>query len=321
MRIATYLDDGGYAQCFKNLMPLMEVEVVEAGAKPDLAVVSASLFGKLDWMECPIILLDQIDGAQLGMARRHIERPDVVAIIKGYRMREPEDNNITKGRMHMRHMGGVARPTSLSLSDLEKIQLGPNFAHFRPALQTAAAGYPDLDPGDRPIDVIFMGTMPDPHNDRETDAGLLHWHRHACQTAIAELPKAFATVVARGRPYRHPKYLAQMRMSKIAVSPYGWGEFCHRDYEALLCGCHVVKPECAWVESLGQIAAHVEYCRPDWQDLTAVVERIVDDWGGDYSIGQRQAAVVAMRGVQRLESVAKHVFGVLSDGYNAALRQ
>ena len=37
-------------------------------------------------------------------------------------------------------------------------------------------------------------------------------------------------------------YLQELASSKIVVSPFGWGEVCWRDFEAVACGCLLVKP-------------------------------------------------------------------------------
>ena len=40
-----------------------------------------------------------------------------------------------------------------------------------------------------------------------------------------------------------------MLRSRICVSPYGFGEICWRDFEAILCGCVLVKPDMGHVRS------------------------------------------------------------------------
>ncbi len=38
------------------------------------------------------------------------------------------------------------------------------------------------------------------------------------------------------------RYLLDLSLSKIVVSPFGWGEVCFRDYEAVSCGSLLIKP-------------------------------------------------------------------------------
>ena len=44
-----------------------------------------------------------------------------------------------------------------------------------------------------------------------------------------------------------------MRQSKIVVSPFGFGEMCHRDFEAWGCGAVLLKPR---VDHLRTLPAH-----------------------------------------------------------------
>ena len=38
------------------------------------------------------------------------------------------------------------------------------------------------------------------------------------------------------------QYLRELRRSKLAVSPFGWGEICFRDFEIVASGAALVKP-------------------------------------------------------------------------------
>lgn len=41
----------------------------------------------------------------------------------------------------------------------------------------------------------------------------------------------------------YKRYLAEMKFTKIALSPFGWGEVCYRDFEAIACGALLIKPD------------------------------------------------------------------------------
>lgn len=45
------------------------------------------------------------------------------------------------------------------------------------------------------------------------------------------------------------EYLQELRSTKILLSPFGYGEICHRDFEGFLSGCLVVKPEMDHLET------------------------------------------------------------------------
>lgn len=38
-------------------------------------------------------------------------------------------------------------------------------------------------------------------------------------------------------------YWQELRNAKVLLSPFGWGEICHRDFEGFLSGCLVIKPK------------------------------------------------------------------------------
>ena len=39
------------------------------------------------------------------------------------------------------------------------------------------------------------------------------------------------------------KYFFELKYSKVALSPFGWGEICYRDFETFYYGCTLVKPD------------------------------------------------------------------------------
>lgn len=45
------------------------------------------------------------------------------------------------------------------------------------------------------------------------------------------------------------KYWRELRNTKVLLSPYGWGEVCHRDFEGFLSGCLLIKPRMDYLET------------------------------------------------------------------------
>lgn len=77
------------------------------------------------------------------------------------------------------------------------------------------------------------------------------------------------------RPLSPKKYLLEMMLSKIVVSPFGWGEICFRDYEAVAAGALLVKPSMEHLASRPDIfRAHETYVpiRWDFGDVEEVCE-------------------------------------------------
>ena len=75
------------------------------------------------------------------------------------------------------------------------------------------------------------------------------------------------------------QYYEEMRRSRICVSPLGYGEVCWRDYEAILCGCLLVKPELSHLHSHPDVfVPGVTYVpvRWDYADLAEICEYYLD---------------------------------------------
>ena len=45
------------------------------------------------------------------------------------------------------------------------------------------------------------------------------------------------------------EYFSEMRDSQISISPFGVGEFCYRDYESIICGSTMLKPDMGHMET------------------------------------------------------------------------
>jgi hypothetical protein len=73
--------------------------------------------------------------------------------------------------------------------------------------------------------------------------------------------------VARGQ------YLDEMLHSRIVVSPFGYGELCWRDFEAILCGALLVKPDTSHLRTMPDLLVPGETYLPvawDFSNLEAV---------------------------------------------------
>jgi spore germination protein YaaH len=74
------------------------------------------------------------------------------------------------------------------------------------------------------------------------------------------------------------EYYQEMRNSRICVSPFGFGEICWRDFETVLCGALLIKPDMSHVETAPNIfVANKTYVPVKWDfsDLESVVARVL----------------------------------------------
>ena len=262
----------------------------------------------------PTAILERIDGCQLtGDVRRWIMLPRVRKVIKNSIYHRFEIYNTIRWRYHedlIREFLG--RPVKAPPSDIipleilrRKLRLGFSYAAYdrlRPFVEETFDAN-----ADRPYDVFFAGTV-----DYKDD--IVTWHRTAAIEAVKNLPKSMAVVAASGRPIPPETYRQVMRQSKIVVSPYGWGELCYRDYEAMLSGCILVKPPMGHVKDPLLVRNVGETCAPDFSDLEEVCQHALSLWDGCPVCHVRHEPQISRQfalGGAGIKSVSSHLYSIL----------
>ncbi len=124
---------------------------------------------------------------------------------------------------------------------------------------------------DRDIDVFFMGT---------TTYGMptIQWHRRRMVEELERSRTNYVLATSRSIPY--PEYIQLLRRSKIVLCPWGIGERTHREMEAWLAGCVVMRPDTSFATSWPDLYRRAGYvrCRPDWNDLRDRLAEILPGW-------------------------------------------
>lgn len=122
----------------------------------------------------------------------------------------------------------------------------------------------------RSIDVNRRIALPRGDDPSDTWYGT---YRRASQEALQPLA-ARVRCTETDRVHRR-KYLWELVRSKIVFSPFGWGEVCFRDYEAVACGCLLVKPSMEHIATSPDIFVPGETYVPvkwDFSDLIPVIQ-------------------------------------------------
>jgi len=174
---------------------------------------------------------------------------------------------------------------------LDKILLGWNFAVSRRcrALLQFNRRLP-VPYATRPIDLHVRITPP--------SRAQHDWYERSRQFALEAVAplRHRCRVTPTGRiPYW--RYFPELRRSKLAFSPFGWGEVCLRDYEAVCCGCLLVKPDMSHLATSPDIFEAGETYVPvrwDLSDLPEVCKRYLRD--------EAAARRIAQNAQQRLRS-------------------
>lgn len=150
---------------------------------------------------------------------------------------------------------------------LQKLVVGPSFA-------TAPTILPGL-LGKRPP---VGGRTFDLH--ARFELGGTPWYRAMRAEADAAVAALKDVTVVRGTGVHQAQFLAEMRHSKVCISPFGYGEVCWRDYEAALTGAVLMKPDMSHVETDPDIFVPWETYAPvawDLSDMDDVLRRLLAD--------------------------------------------
>lgn len=142
----------------------------------------------------------------------------------------------------------------------DKLHLGPSFVTADFMLSGFAAGQRPTGP--RPIDLHARIAVSGPP-----------WYeamRADCLTAAEALT---GTETVTGTGIRHHRFIAELQQSKICFSPFGYGEVCWRDYEAVLTGAVLLKQDMAHVETKPDIFEANETYVPLRWDLSDFEEK------------------------------------------------
>lgn len=155
----------------------------------------------------------------------------------------------------------VPRAPALPAREVAKIRVGWNIGLddkiFRLARQLDRTA-----PVARDIDVMCRASSTKPGT-------LLFAVRNPAGVAIQALGDRFK-VLAPTQQVSQAEYYREMLRSKMCVCPFGYGELCWRDFEAALCGCLVLKPGMAHVETAPNLFVANETYVPlkwDYSDL------------------------------------------------------
>ncbi len=257
--------------------------------KPDVIFCNRVTSQVLSY-NCPIIILEKYDAASLhSVSRKALSDPTYKHLIKGifknYTLRPLSLYNAIHSAncYHFQlintyaHLQTPQALRKLSPDDLTKIQCVVWNLHESAftAKKSTLKDYHINFNQKRPIDVFFIGSVSMPNFNPQFNQ-LYLWHRVTAIRTIKSI--SGISTIATSRPIPYHDYINLITKSKIVVSPWGLGEWCHRDYEAIHCGAVLIKPDTSFVQAIPDIyqnnSTYVP-CKPDFSDLQQKVDHIL----------------------------------------------
>jgi hypothetical protein len=166
--------------------------------------------------------------------------------------------------------GLPAEPVDFQVPDdvIAKLRLSPNFFTAPHLMETFGAKVPPPQKG-RTLDVqTRLGFRGSP------------WYqgmREASLKAIHSIPDI---TLSPGGKLSHDDYMAEMRNARLCFSPFGYGELCWRDIEAIQAGAVIIKQDMSHLDTMpGLYEPGVTYLPVKWDfsDLQEVVQTALQD--------------------------------------------
>lgn len=121
--------------------------------------------------------------------------------------------------------------------------------------------------GNRLMDIFFNGTI--------KYSNLISFQRKlTCDRLSKDCIRVHPDPVA---PMSHKQYIECMRNTKVAISPFGWGEICYRDFESIAYGAMLLKPTVEHMHTYPNLfVANETYIPIDWdlENYDTILSRI-----------------------------------------------
>jgi len=228
-----------------------------------------------------ILISERLDAASLWF-RNFLIMDNVAGGVKMFHYHDLEINNRPRvgGRFFVDDPENAALDSyTLTQKDIDKVM--PGFSFFHNARFELFFDYvSDIKVApirERSIDLMFAGTT---IFDPETPS--CKWitdKRKLCVDNINKLEGQLNVLAVDGRGLSRTEYYKALRDCKVFLSPFGTGEYCGKDFEALMCGCIVVKPTlpgyCTFNPDYhDDIIYHDNFDNFGYKDFAEIIEQI-----------------------------------------------
>ena len=156
----------------------------------------------------------------------------------------------------------IPESTPVDPALLDRVCLGYNLALDRKIVDIYRRTQGRWRREDRPNDVVCRGQL----------TGWLRHLRKDVAPLLATLPPEIRCITPTARVSQE-QYDEELHSSKICVSPFGFGELCWRDFEAVLWGCLMFKPDMSHIRTHPNIFIENETYVPLRWDLADLPEK------------------------------------------------
>ena len=293
-------------------------------------------------LRTPVIVYERVDSAVVlndERIRGLMQHKDVKLWLRRNTFRDYRLNNenFLTGRHHYMLLNNIEKfHVGAATGESPRLQLTEAMARKIRSLPIAAidrfAGLRNAKmdwSAKRPIDVAFAGVVD--YEVRGTDywdaafdqaqaasvtgfEELIDRHRREALRQLIEM-KHLRIVIGMNRAVQPDLYEQVMLRSSITVSPWGFGEYAYRDYEAILGGSILVKPYsdhiATFAPDIYQANKYYVPCATDFSDLHDVIRAIMSD--RSRAIGIASTAREDLLSANREDKIAQYFLGLFGE--------
>lgn len=252
----------------------------------------------------PTILLERADSA-IAWCRKIASWETIKLILKVGTLRDTSLHNFCYGRYHAAILRKTHIDPRIILNEeiLKKYKPGLSYLTYNVMEDFTKQTHTPKTKG-----VFFAGTTFYPNEECVSS------HRnYLCK----KLASRFDSTVIRSRALPRKEYLKLLSEHKVAISPWGYGEMAYRDYEAILSGCVLIKPNTDFVLCHPDImisGKHYVECKPDWSDLNDKINQVLSGWES-YTEMRNSSKDLLLKHTDVTE-IAKYLKGLIQEALN-----
>lgn len=249
------------------------IDLVPTRTQADLVICTDSTYLAQDCSldDHGLLVFETMDASTI-LEREIVRRENVKAVVRGQNLTNMELNNhwMIESRYHVNLLGalydynrertpeGIPDPI-LSKDDLGKVwTLYPHISRFEHMVRDGRRDFLSRD-----LDIAYFGT-------NKYEIELITQHRNSAVEAVRRLGCRNYSIATSETRISRREFGSLLERTKTFLSPYGYGEWSHKDYQAIISGCLLIKPQCDFFESYPNIYRDGEtciQCKADFSDL------------------------------------------------------
>ncbi len=285
-----FMKHPSYWKRFLALQPIFEKEGLQfVDENPDIIFTSYVNQEILDYNKPIIILERKASGFLWSSTRKAISNPQVKAIFKNRILKNKMLYNtpICAQSLHFNFINDSMQlfrpkvPIYIKPKYLKKIKCivwsldNSPFSKKAKQIKDIKINFTK----ERPIDVFFAGKVN--YHGNSISKILYTEHRKQAIKKLKKIKNINILCFDSNRALSFENYIATIQKAKIVISPWGTGEWAHRDYEAMHCGAIMIKPDTGFLQAFPDIYQnHITYvpCLPNFSDLEEQIRKILANY-------------------------------------------